>query len=225
MFLRSSIGQKLLMSITGLFLILFLMIHLIVNLFLVFDNTGELFNKAAHFMATNPVIRIIEPVLFIGFIIHIIYASLLTLKNQFTRPQKYKVINRSMSSTWSSRNMYILGGLVLTFLVIHIINFYYKIRFGGMHDMMITYDGIEMENAYFLVAGLLGYWWYTLIYVAGAVFLGLHLHHAFWSAFQTIGWSNIIWRKRLEIIGDIYAIIVPGGFAFIALFFLFKTCL
>lgn len=221
-FFRSSIGQKLLMSITGLFLIIFLLVHLTVNSFLVFDCTGELFNKGAHFMVTNPIIRIVEPVLFIGFIVHIIYAIILTLQNQFARPVNYNKYNPKKEVKWASRNMFVLGGLVLIFLVIHIANFYVKMRFG--HIETVTYDGVEMENAYNLVAALLGIWWYNLIYVAGAIFLGLHLHHAFWSAFQTIGWSNTKWRKRLEIVGDIYAIFVGAGFAFIALYFLIQTC-
>jgi succinate dehydrogenase cytochrome b subunit len=224
-FFRSSIGQKLIMSLSGIFLIVFLVVHLTVNLFLVFDCSGELFNKAAHFMATNPIIRIVEPVLFIGFIIHIIYASILTLQNQAARPVGYKKVDAGKSSKWVSRNMYILGGLVFIFLAIHLANFYYKMRFGSMEDMMVNYDGVPMEDAFFLVSTLLGTWWYSLLYVAGAIFLGLHLHHAFWSALQTLGWSNIKWRKRLEVIGDIYAVIIAAGFAFIALFFLVKTCI
>jgi succinate dehydrogenase cytochrome b subunit len=224
-FFKSSIGQKLFMSITGLFLIIFLLVHLTVNSFLVFDCTGELFNKGAHFMVTNPIIRIVEPVLFLGFILHIIYASILTLQNQSARPVGYKKVDAGKSSKWVSRNMYVLGGFVFIFLAIHIANFYYKMRFGCMEDMMVEYDGVEMENAFLLVSALLSQWWYSILYVAGAIFLGLHLHHAFWSAFQTIGLSNDKWRKRLEVIGDIYAVIIALGFAFIAIFFLIKTCI
>ena len=87
-FLTSSIGKKVIMSLSGLFLISFLCVHLALNLLLIFDNSGALFNQGAHFMATNPIIKIIEPILAIGFIIHIIWASVLTLQNQKARPEK-----------------------------------------------------------------------------------------------------------------------------------------
>ena len=221
-FFRSSIGQKLIMSISGLFLIIFLIVHLTVNSFLVFDCSGELFNRGAHFMVTNPVIKIVEPVLFIGLIIHFLYAIILTLQNQFARPVKYKKVKPQKEVKWASQNMFVLGGLVFLFLAIHLTNFYFKMRFG--HIGTVTYDGVEMEDAFTLVVNLFGVWWYSLIYIAGAIFLGLHLYHAFWSAFQTIGLSNNKWRKRLEVIGTLYAILIAAGFAFIALFFLIQTC-
>ena len=100
-----------------------------------------------------------------------------------------------------------------------------KLYSNTMENMMIDYDGVEMENAFLLVSTLLSQWWYSILYVAGAIFLGLHLHHAFWSAFQTLGWSNKPWRKRIEVIGDMYSLIIAVGFAFIAIFFLIKTCI
>ena len=128
-FLTSSIGKKVIMSLSGLFLISFLCVHLALNLLLIFDNSGALFNQGAHFMATNPIIKIIEPILAIGFIIHIIWASVLTLQNQKARPVKYALRNQSQNATWASRNMYILGAMVLIFLVIHLYNFWWNIKF------------------------------------------------------------------------------------------------
>lgn len=128
-FLNSSIGKKFLMSLSGLFLISFLLVHLGVNSLILFDSTGELFNQAAHFMGTNPIIRVIEPILAIGFVLHIIYALILTLQNLSTRPVSYKERKQAHASTWSSRNMFVLGLVILTFLVIHIANFYWKMRF------------------------------------------------------------------------------------------------
>ncbi len=214
-FLNSSIGKKFLMSITGLFLITFLLVHLVMNSLILFDSTGELYNNAAHFMGTNPIIRIVEPVLAIGFILHIIYASILTLQNQWTRPVGYNKQKLGHSSTWASRNMFILGSLVLIFLVIHISNFFWKMKFTGDELLdQTTPEGVE--NAYLLVTSyFIDWWWIGLIYVIGAVALGLHLTHAFWAAFQTLGWSNTKWRKRLDIIGLLYTIIVAGGFGLI----------
>ncbi len=224
-FLQSSIGQKLLMSLTGLFLIVFLVVHLVVNATMLFDNTGILYNEAAHFMATNPVIKVVEPLLAIGFIIHIIYSLMLTIQNLKARPQGYKSVNQSKSSKWSSRNMLILGGLVFTFLVIHIINFYWKMKVTGEGIATVQVGETEMHDAYTLVSNLFAQWWYMAIYVVGAVFLGLHLNHAFWSAFQTLGLSNILWRKRLDVLGLVYTLVVAGGFAFIALFSFIKATL
>ena len=215
-FLQSSIGQKLIMSLSGLFLIVFLLVHLAVNMLLVFDSSGELFNQGAHFMATNPMIKIVEPVLAIGFLVHIIYAAILTLQNQRARPGGYQKFDQSNSSKWASRNMFVLGGFVFGFLALHIANFYMKIKFGD--PGIVTVDGVEMHNAHAVVVSYLSQWWYSALYVVWAVFLGLHLHHAFWSAFQTIGLSNQLWRTRLQTVSNIYAIVVAGGFAFIAIY-------
>ena len=219
-FLSSSIGKKVIMSLSGLFLIAFLCVHLTLNLFLIFDNSGELFNHGANFMATNPVIKIVEPILAIGFIIHIIWASILTLQNQKARPIKYAQRNQSQNATWASRNMYILGGLVLVFLVIHIYNFWWNIKVTGNLEAVVV-DGVEMENTYLLVSSLFkSSIVYCGLYIAGAILLGLHLTHGFWSAFQSIGFSNDIWRKRLSALGYIFAVIIAGGFSIIPLYFM-----
>lgn len=220
-FLTSSIGQKFFMSITGLFLMMFLLVHLTINSLLLFGD-GELFNIAADFMGSNPVMKVVEPILALGFVIHILYASYITLKNLNARPQSYKVANKTKAS-WASKNMYILGGLIFIFLVIHLTNFFWKIKFGTVSS--ISYNGgeTELHDVYSLVTGLFkSWWWYDAIYILGAIFLFLHLTHGFWSAFQTIGWDNDKWINRLKVVAYIYAVIVAGGFAFIPLFFLLK---
>ena len=115
-FFKSSIGKKLIMSLSGLFLISFLLVHLCLNLLLLIGN-GEVFNTASHFMATNPAIKIFEYVLAAGFIFHIFYASYLTLTNQQARPVKYSTIHREKTTSWSSRNMFIIGSVILLFLI------------------------------------------------------------------------------------------------------------
>lgn len=216
----SSLGKKLIMSITGLFLMMFLLVHLTVNLMLLFGD-GKLFNFAANFMATNPLIKVVEPVLAIGFIIHIIYASIITLLNRRTRPMGYAETNSNGVTSWASKNMYILGGTIFIFLVIHLTNFFWKINFGDVATLSYDNGLTQMADTYSLVSGLfITYWWYNLIYIAGALLLGFHLSHGFWSAFQTLGWNNKIWIKRLEIIAYIYAIIIATGFTIIPLYFL-----
>lgn len=219
-FLTSSIGKKVIMSLSGLFLIAFLCVHLTLNLFLIFDNSGVLFNHGAHFMTTNPAIKIMEPILALGFIVHIIWASVLTLQNRKARPVKYAQRNQSQNATWASRNMYILGALILVFLAIHIYNFWWNIKVTGNLEAVVV-DGVEMENTYLLVSGLFkSSIIYCGLYIAGAVLLGLHLTHGFWSAFQSIGFSNDIWRKRLEGLGYIFAVVIAVGFSIIPLYFL-----
>lgn len=220
-FFSSSIGKKFFMSLTGLFLMTFLLVHLILNLMLIVGQ--DAYNEAAHFMATNPAIKIMEPILALGFIVHIIWASVLTIQNQSKRPVKYAVTRPGSNSAWASRNMFVLGSLLLLFLVIHLANFYIKMKFTG--DDLLTetlVGGVKMHNAYLLVSSMfINYWWYDVIYIISFLVLGYHLSHGFWSAFQTIGLSNFIWRKRLELFGKIYLLIVVAGFTIIPLFFLF----
>lgn len=219
--LSSSLGRKLIMSVTGLFLMLFLTVHLSVNLLLMFGD-GELFNQAAHFMATNPAVKIMEPILAAGFIFHIFYATIITIRNQKARPVKYATTKGNELTSWSSKNMYILGGMLFIFMAIHIANFFWHIKFGEMHQ--ITYDNglTYVDDTYSLVAGLfINYWAYDVLYIIGAILLGLHLSHGFWSAFQTIGWNSNVWIKRLEIVAKVFAVVMAVGFSIIPLFFLF----
>lgn len=224
-FMSSSIGKKLFMSITGLFLVLFLLVHLTANLTLLFGP--DVFNTVSHFMATNPLIQIMQPVLAIGFALHILYATVLTLQNQKARgSESYGRVVNSHQSSWSSKNMYILGALIFSFLVLHIVNFFWKMKVTGsplLEDVAV--DGVMMENAYALVASLFmptvaGSFAYlhTAIYVVASIFLGLHLSHGFWSAFQTIGFSNDLWRSRLSNVGYLFATIIGAGFAIIPIY-------
>lgn len=220
-FLLASIGRKFLMSITGLFLVMFIAVHLSINLLLIFDDSGELFNQGAHFMATNPLIKIMEPLLGLGFLIHIVWSFFLEYQNWKARPVKYKKQNLSGSSTWASRNMLILGAMVLVFLVMHIIDFFWIIKFNP--EAVPVVEGTEMHNTYELVSELFKTnVFYDMVYVLGAILLGFHLTHGFWSAFQTLGLNNKNWINRWKVIGIAYAIIVAVGFSAIPLYFLIK---
>lgn len=212
----SSIGRKLVMSISGLFLVVFLCVHLGVNLLLLIPDGGVLFNQAAHFMATNPFIKVMEPVLGLGFLIHIVYATILTLQNQKARGSvRYDSGNKTTDVSWSSKNMFVLGTAVVLFLIIHIINFWVKIKIT--HELSpITIDEVEMENTYALVNACLGLWYYVVIYVLGALALAHHLTHGFWSAFQTIGLNNQVWYTRLKVVAVCIGWFYGLGFAAIA---------
>lgn len=224
-FWSSSIGRKIVMSLSGLFLVLFVGLHMVLNFTMVIS--ADAYNEAAHFMDTNIFIKIMEPILALGFIFHIIYAFILEIRNISSRGgfSRYSMAKRSHQSTWSSRNMIWLGIIILTFLTIHIINFFWKIKFSP--DLATTtINGVKMNDTYKLVSSLFtnpsfGVW-YGILYLIGAIALGFHLHHAFWSAFQTIGWSNDIWRKRLTVLGDIYAVLIALGFSIVPLYFMFQ---
>jgi succinate dehydrogenase / fumarate reductase cytochrome b subunit len=222
-FLTSSIGRKFLMSITGLFLVMFIAVHLAVNLLLIFDDSGELFNLGAHFMATNPLIKIMEPFLGLGFMIHIVWSFFLEYQNWKARPIKFNQRKPGDSSSWASRNMLVLGSLVLVFLIIHIINFFWVMRFNPHTMGTVNIGGVEMEDAYTLVSDLFkGSLLYCIFYILGGILLGLHLSHGFWSGFQTLGLSNKNWLKRLQFLATVYAVIISVGFTVIPLYFLIK---
>ena len=225
----SSIGKKLIMSLSGLFLILFLLIHLTINSFLLLDGVfgfdeGQMFNAGAHFMGTFPLIKIIEPILGLGFLIHIVYSSILTYQNMKARGSvKYASGDKTKDVEWSSKNMYVLGLALLAFLGVHIANFYMKIKFGvGGHpeEAVFPYLGTGMvhgEDAYALVHAAFQNIWLVLCYVVGSIALAFHLSHGFWSAFQTIGWNNQLWFNRLKVAGTIIAWAIGLGFAVIAI--------
>ena len=223
-FLSVAIGKKFIVSISGLFLMMFICVHLGINLLLIFDDTGRLFNIGADFMATNPIVKIVEPILGLGFLIHICWTLYICLGNLKARPVKYAKSNASQSSNWASKNMVILGLLICTFLIVHLWNFYYPIKFD--HELMppeAIVDGVAMHNTYALVAGLFTQSTiYCLLYMLSGVLLGLHLSHGFWSAFQTVGLNNKIWMPRLKFVAYVFAFIVGAGFASIPLYFMIK---
>ncbi|WP_319482813.1 succinate dehydrogenase cytochrome b subunit [uncultured Draconibacterium sp.] len=221
-FLTASIGRKFVMSLSGLFLVVFIAVHLGLNLLLIFDNSGDLFNQGAHFMATNPLIKIMEPILGLGFIIHIVWSFFLEYQNWKARPVKYAKKNMSGASSWASRNMLVLGGLVLVFLIIHIINFFVKMKFTGDPLLAeVTINGEHMHNAYALVStAFINSTVLGVFYILGGALLGFHLSHGFWSAFQTLGLNNKHWLNRWKVIGTIYAILIAVGYAVIPLYFM-----
>lgn len=213
----SSIGRKLLMSLSGLFLVVFLIIHLSINLLLLVPDGGQMFNVAANFMALPLIKYGLQPVLFAGFIIHIIYAAILTAQNNKARGSaKYASGNNTKDVMWASKNMFVLGLTVSAFLIVHLVDFWVPLQITH-GATSITIDGVEMHNTYALVNAALAEGWRVALYVVGALGLTIHLTHGFWSAFQTLGLSNNIWRKRWTIIGIAFAWIVGLGFALIAI--------
>jgi succinate dehydrogenase / fumarate reductase, cytochrome b subunit len=209
-FFSSSIGKKLIMGLTGLFLITFLIVHVGVNSCIFVNDGGETFNTAAHFMSHNWLLRIMEVGLFAGLILHIIQGLLLWKQNSAARPVKYAVNNPSKNSKWYSRSMGLLGTLLLFFLVIHVSKFFVDTKIalyadGGANDA--SHNLFEDMKEEFQK------WWVVVIYVLGVISLFWHLLHGFQSAFQTLGINHKKYTPIINTIGIGYTIIVCTLFA------------
>jgi succinate dehydrogenase / fumarate reductase, cytochrome b subunit len=215
----STVGRKIVMSITGLFLCSFLVVHLIGNLQLFRADDGAAFNVYSHFMGTNPIIRTMEIVLLLGFLFHIYDAIVLTRKNKSARAIGYQENRPSENSTWSSRNMGLLGTVILVFLIIHLWNFFVPARFGGLDPIVV--ENVEYDNLYIKVVQSFQVWWYVLIYVISMIALAYHLIHGFQSAFQTLGLDHKKYTPFIQKFGYAFSIIVCLGFAAIPLYFFF----
>jgi len=215
----SSIGKKITMALTGLFLITFLIVHAYVNASVLFTNGEENFNRAAHFMGTNILIRIMEIGLFAGIILHIVQGYMLEFSNNAKRSQKYAVKAGNATSTWYSRSMALLGTLILLFLIIHIIHFWVPSRFGGLTE--VTYAGKEYHNLYGRMKDVFTQEWVVILYVLGCFSLAWHLLHGFQSAFQTMGWNNKKYFPVVRQIGAWFSVLVPLIFALMPVFMYF----
>ncbi len=211
-FKYSSVTKKVVMALAGLFLITFLIVHLSINLLLLFDDTRELFNLAAHFMATNPVIQVFQIVLFGGFILHILVGLILQIQNWMARPTRYKVEGYSHTSFFS-KFMIHTGGVILAFLVIHLINFFFKAKFGEMPEVMI--NGELYEDMGILVIEKFRELPVVVMYVVWLLFLGFHLDHAFHSALQSLGLNHSKYTPVAFGISRALAILIAGGFILI----------
>jgi succinate dehydrogenase / fumarate reductase cytochrome b subunit len=194
------------MALAGLFLLTFLPLHLFINLMLLKDEPGP-FNAAAHFMATFPLIKIMEVVLFGTILIHISFGVILQIQNWIARPVGYSSGNKSEISFFS-KFMIWTGATVFTFLILHFFNFYF-IKLGIVKG--------NAEDFYSLAHNLFKVPAYDYIYLTCFALLGFHLYHAFYSAFQTIGLNHRIWTPVVKIFALVYAIIIPAGFAFISI--------
>jgi succinate dehydrogenase / fumarate reductase cytochrome b subunit len=215
--LSSTLGKKAIMALTGLFLISFLVIHLIGNLQLLKDDGGQAFNVYAKFMTSNPVIKTISYTLYASIVIHAVWALLLTLQNRKARGGSYAMTNKS--SAWTSRNMGVLGTIILVFVVIHMRQFWAEMHWGSVP--MATYDGQEVKDLYAIVAFAFTDVTYVILYVVCMIALAFHLWHGFASAFQTLGLNHLKYNGAIEFVGKVTAIIIPAAFAWIpiAMFF------
>ncbi|MEI9920617.1 MAG: succinate dehydrogenase cytochrome b subunit [Bacteroidota bacterium] len=217
----STLGRKLLMSLTGLFLISFLVVHLAGNLQLLKHDEGEAFNHYAEFMGSNTVIQIIAKFNFFFILLHAIVSLILTNRNRGARgAEGYKATPKKKSSIWASRNMGVLGTLILIFIVIHLKDFWGVSKFGTLASK--TYGEETYGDLYALVIDWFHKGWYVALYVFCMCALGFHLWHGFQSAFQTLGLRHQKYTPLIRFVGHAFAIIVPALFALIPLAIYFQ---
>ncbi|HAO46216.1 MAG TPA: succinate dehydrogenase [Chitinophagaceae bacterium] len=211
-FFTSSIGKKLVMGLTGLFLISFLVIHCTINSMIFFNDGGEMFNTYAHFMSHNYIVRVIEIGLFAGLLVHIIQGLMLMKQNSAARPVKYEVNAVSENSKWYSRSMGLLGTLLLFFLILHISKFF-------VNTKIALYSGDEPHNTYEEMKEYFQQLWVVVAYIAGVVSLFWHLLHGFPSAFQTLGINHKRYTPIIQMAGTAFSVIVCILFALMPLAF------
>lgn len=208
-FSSSSIGKKVIVGLTGLFLISFLVVHVGINSTILLNDNGETFNTAAHFMSHNWIIRVMEIGLFAGLIAHIALTLKLHFENKSKRPVAYAVMDGKANSKWYSRSMALLGTILLVFFVIHLGQFWVPTK-------VATYSGAE-ENSFEMVVNILSNPIFAIIYVVAFISLGYHLLHGFPSAFQTLGLNHKKYTPIIKAIGTAFSVVVPALFAIIAL--------
>ena len=214
----SSITKKIWMAFLGLFLVIFLVVHLGINLCLLRGDGGKWFTDAAHFMGTNYVVKVFEFVLFGGFILHILLGIILQVQNWMSRPVRYAVNSRS-ETPFLSKYMIYTGAIVFIFLAIHMMNFFF-IKLGWVGSPVPMAEGGE-PDFYATAIWLFAQPVYSILYIALIVVLGFHLNHAFQAAFQTLGLQNKKYTPAITMAGTVYAILIPFGFIIIPIYFLF----
>lgn len=220
-YLTSSIGRKLTMSLTGLFLILFLVVHLLGNFQLLHDDEGEAFNKYTYFMTHFPLIKMISYGLYFFIIVHTVQGLMLALANRKAKGQTYAVSTRPPGVTWASSNMALLGTLILAFLIIHMAQFWGQMHFGDMATKAYKdfAEGEPIKDLYSLVSETFQNPLMIAFYVLGQIVLAFHLWHGFQSAFQTLGVNHPKYSPFIQAVGKGYAILIPFGFAIIPIIF------
>ena len=218
---NSSIGKKFIQAITGAFLIIFMLLHSTINFFSVIDSfmgkfgvaaadealfsKGDgLFKLGCDFMST-PVIDIMVPILALGFFIHILYGCWLTWRNICARGgwKRYEVASKAAVDSWSAKNMFVLGIVVLGFIFFHLTHFWAKMQLPEMFGI-----GNFENNPYLLLTVTFGSWWRLALYLIWFVALWFHMVHGFWSMFQTVGWNGKTWFCRVRVIGAIVATLI-----------------
>lgn len=220
-FILSSPGRKLVMSLTGLFLILFLLVHLAGNLQLLKNDEGEAFNTYAYLMVHNPVIKLISYGLYFFILVHTVQGILITIQNRRARPRKYAIGNYPEASA-VSKQMALLGILIFAFLCLHMADFWYKMKFTSTLNVLHYPDfNHPVQDLFARVDVAYEQPTIVIIYIIGMIALAFHLWHGFESAFQTLGLTHKRYGFLFKLIGRGYSILVSAGFALIPIYMYF----
>lgn len=221
--LKSSIGKKLIMSITGVCLILFLTFHMCMNLVALFS--ADAYNMICEFLGANWYALAATAVLAAGMIIHFVYAFVLYLQNRKARGSNpYAVSSKPKEVEWASQNMLVLGIIVLVFLVLHLYNFWAKMQLVEiLHKLGVHVDMTNATNGVYHIVQTFSDPIFVVLYLIGLGALWFHLTHGFWSAFHTMGLDNKIWFNRWKSIGTIYVSVLILGFASVVIVFFLKS--
>lgn len=211
-FYQSSVGKKIVMSLSGLFLCLFLIVHVGGNLLLFSDDGGELFNAYSKFMGSNPIIRTVEIVLFVALLVHVVSGTVVWLRNRRSRPTGYNEYRLNDTVKFESRTPMLTTGAVVVFffLLIHLNSFWVPERFPA-GDHMLPYERVEAKFSNPLYSGF---------YLFALVFVAYHLKHGFQSAFQTLGLRHKKYIRLLDAIAILFWLVIPLGFAAMPIYFL-----
>jgi len=217
-FFNSTIGRKYAMALSAMFLLIFLIMHVSVNMISIFSESA--FNNASYFMGYNPLVQfLMQPILVFAVVFHFVMGFVLEIKNNKARPVKYAENSASKNSTWMSRNMIISGAVVLAFLAVHFYDFW-------IHEMTYKYvpghgDPSDATRFWEELHAKFADVWRVILYVISFILLGLHLAHGFQSSFQSIGARHPKYTPVIKAFGTWYSILIPAGFIIIALFHFF----
>ena len=219
---NSSLGKKLVMSVTGCFLVLFILFHMSMNVVAIISPEG--YNSICAFLGANWYALASTVVLAAGVLIHFIYALVLTVNNYRARGnERYAVTVKEKDVQWASKNMLLLGWIILGGLLLHLFNFWSKmqlVEIMGQHQNSLGFGPADGAS---LIAYTFSQWYYVIIYLLWFAALWFHLTHGVWSMFQTVGWANNTWYPRLKCIANIVATIVFLGFALVVVIFFLKS--
>ncbi|MFC2439518.1 MAG: succinate dehydrogenase/fumarate reductase cytochrome b subunit [Segatella maculosa] len=215
--INSSIGRKIVMSVTGMALVLFMTFHCCMNIVALFS--GEAYNMVCKLLGANWYAVVATAGLGALAVCHIVYAFLLTAQNRRARgAERYAVTERPDKVEWASQNMLVLGIIVLLGLALHLFNFWYNMMFAELVGM---HTALEPTNGFGLIVKTFKNKLYVVLYIIWIVALWFHLSHGFWSAMQTIGINGKVWFERWKIIGIVYVTLLMLAFLVVVLAFTF----
>lgn len=218
---KSSLGRKLVMAVSGCFLVLFLLFHMAMNLAALFS--ADAYNMICAFLGANWYALVGTVVLAGGVLVHFAYALLLTWQNRKARGNvRYAMTVKEKGVDWASKNMLVIGFIVLCGLALHLVHFWSKmqlVEIMGGHENSL---GLAPTDGAALIAFTFSKWYNALVYIVWLAAIWFHLTHGVWSMFQTAGWANDTWYPRLKCLSNLVSTLICGGFALVVVFFFLK---